>query len=268
MSLIRDYGLKDPGAAEDFVMSAFKRLDYVVALLPGAWAEMERRRTWPRIASVRVSLLEYASAAYALQENATFGRTCDGLLTYSPAKSVIMSPAPAQLLPDIAVAVSRDEAREAREVAARILRGPGPGDGEPADAACALIIAALTDLDYGRAEEISTGLALRCRAKEFRRSESAVLAPWAEAAAALARRDATVPVLHFRAIAEARRSYIDRELARWGKGQPTELSPVDFWDWATTALAGIAQSFGYDLHASEDMSWAAFADSLWTSGHD
>lgn len=266
MSLMRDYGLKDPRAAEEFLVAAFKRLDYVVALLPGAWAEMERRRTWLRIASVRVSLLEYASAAYALREDAAFGRACDALLAYSPAKSVVMSPSPAQVFPDLAVAVSRNKVHEAREVATKVLLLPGHGDEEPADAACALVLAALTDLDYGRAEDAAAGLARRCRSKELRKSESAILAPWAEAAAALARHDATAPAPHFRAIAIARQSYINRELARWNKGQPTELSSVDFWDWATTALAEIARSFGYDLREDEDTSWAAFADSLWTSG--
>ena len=217
------------------------RLDYVVALLPGAWAEIKRRRIWLRMASVRVSLLEYVSAAYARQDSVAFRQACDALVAYSPAGSAVMNP-----------------------VAAKVLSGPASGDAGPAGASCALVLAALTDLDYGRAEGAANELARRCRAKEFRRLESAVLEPWAEAAAALVRRESTAPAPHFRAIATAPRSYMDRELERWDKGQPTELSSVDFWDWATTALSGIARSFGYGSLEDEDTSWVAFADEPWT----
>jgi hypothetical protein len=132
------------------------------------------------------------------------------------------------------------------------------GDDEPAAAFCAYILAALLDLDYHRAEKSSTRLVQQCEAKKFSKFESTLFGHWARAAAMIARCDNSVLNKQFQNIADVRRVHIDRGLARWKSGQPSELDGTDFWDWLTTALASIAQSFGYRFETNE------FADHIWT----
>lgn len=59
---------------------ALKRFDYIVGVVPGAWAEMEQTQAWQRMASVRASLLQYMSAAYALRDTKIFQNACDTFL--------------------------------------------------------------------------------------------------------------------------------------------------------------------------------------------
>jgi hypothetical protein len=263
MPLIRDYGLNDSAAAEKFVSMALEEFDYIVDVLPGAWAEMEQNRASQRMASVRVSLLEYMSAAYAMQDIKIFQKTCDAFLAHGLTRSRAVVPTRAQLATDLALAISRGHMREARDTCARVLSGPKLADEESAAALCAYALAALVDLDYRRAEISATLLIQQCEAKKFSKFESTLHAHWAHAAEMIARRDDSMLDLHFQNIADTRRLHIDRELARWNKGQPTELSATDFWDWSSTALASIAQSFGYRFNTDGGRKFE-FADNNWT----
>ena len=98
----------------------------------------------------------------------------------------------------------------------------------------------------------------QCEAKRFSKFECTLFAHWARTAAMVARRDDSVLNKQFQSIADVRRVHIDRELARWKSGQPSQLDATDFWDWLTTALASIARSFGYSFETNE------FADNNWT----
>jgi hypothetical protein len=235
-----------------------EEFDYIVDVVPGAWAEMEQTGAWQRMAIVRVHLLEYMSAAYALRDAKIFQNACDAFLDYRFAKSRVMVPTRAQIAPDLALAVSRGRMDETRDTCAMVLSRSDLADDEPAAAFCADILAALIDLDYHRAEESSTRLVQQCEAKKFSKFESSLFGHWARTAAMIARRDDSVLNKQFENIADVRRVHIDRGLVRWKSGQPSQLDATDFWDWLTTALASIAQSFGYRFETNE------FADYNWT----
>lgn len=267
MPLIRNYGLKDPNAAAEFIAMTFDELDDVIDLVPGAWKEMECLRTEGRMISVRGYLMEYMAAAYARQDDEVFGRGCDTFVTYNMAKTSVVPPAAAWLSVDLAVAISRGDALASREVAAAILAASAPQNSEPAEieARSAVVLASLVDLDYRRAEAAAALLKERCGSRDMDRLTSMIYEPWADAALGIARREFAPVVPAFQNIAHVQRMYIGRELSRWSRDQHTELSPADFWDWTTTALAGIGRDFGYNL-SSGDTSWIAFADAEWTRG--
>lgn len=258
MPMIRDYRLNDSAAAERFVSMPLEEFGYIVDVVPGAWAEMEQTQAWQSMAFIRFSLLEYMSAAYALRDTKIFQNACDVFLDHRLAKSRFMVPTRAQIAPDLALAVSRARMVEARDTCALVLSRSDLAEDESAAAFCADILAALIDLDYHRAEKSATRLVRQCEAKRFSKFECTLFAHWARTAAMVARRDDSVLNKQFQSIADVRRVHIDRELARWKSGQPSQLDATDFWDWLTTALASIARSFGYSFETNE------FADNKWT----
>jgi hypothetical protein len=267
----RNYGLKDPAAAEDFMSNAAARYDSVFEHVSGAWSALENGGTTLRIQAVRLSLLQCLSASYAARDAATFRQASDVFLTHSLAKSAALKPTPGLLSPDLAIAISRGASETAGNVAAKVLAAfdifDSPPENQPLpQTLCAYTLAALLDLDYRRAEASAKRFAAKCEAAAFTEFDSSVFGPWAHAAARIARRDDAGLDETIRAITTARLNHIDRELDRWRSGQPADVSPIDFWDWNTTALVSLGRSFGMSFGTLDRPSGetAACFDSEWT----
>jgi hypothetical protein len=270
----REYSLKDPAAADDFMSNAGARYDGVFEQVPGAWSALENGGTTLRLQAVRLSLLQCLSASYAAKDATTFRQASDVFLTHSLAKSAALKPAPGLLAPDLAIAISRGANETAGNVAAKVLTtfdifGSALENQPLPQTLCAYTLAALLDLDYRRAEASAKRLAAKCDAAAFTEFDNTVFAHWADAAARIARRDEGGLDEDILAIATARVNHIDHEIDKWHNGQPAEVSPIDFWDWNTTALVSLGRNFGTSFDAlaevtSETTPVPDFFDNEWT----
>jgi len=256
---VRQYGLRDMQALQSFTEMSFTDSNYIVDLVPGAWDDMERLQSFNEFAVARFTLLEYISAAYALGEFAAYQHACGILLKHSLHQSRTITPPRDQFSVDLAVAISRNEINVARDIATVVLPGPELSEEDNEETIAAFILAALLDLDYAGALKASDLLFGLCSAKKFSKHDCAIFSHWARAASALARRDENAFVQPLAQLTELHRQYAEKELGRWQRGLATELSSIHLWDWLTTALVGMAASFGYQIAPRGDISYPFFS---------
>lgn len=259
MLKIQPYPIRDPGSAVQFLEQCLEGGERLPAQATAAEKEMLVTGEASRFLFVRYGLLEYMSAAYGAACHAAF----EGAVACMMAHPLLelpgrFQPTAAQLGFDLAVALSCRRHERASTLATQILRGPVSADA-PEDWR-AQVLAALLDLDYERAANGINRMREATKAANLARHDALVLSLWIKIADCVAARTDLALSVSLDELSRQRGAYLDKMLARWSKGQNTELSPLDFWDCHTTGLMVIAASYGLTQEA-EGM---PFANWRWT----
>ncbi|GEM_PF-3738536 len=256
------YPIKDSQAAADFLRQSLSDNENVSGHLDKALQEMLATRDPGRFLYVRYGVMTCISAAYATRNRAAFGAAVDRLIAHPlPADTQWYRPGAAQLGTDLAVALSCARYEQAHALGRQILQDTSTDDALPEDLQ-ARVLAMLFDADYERAAETLVSMEKSLGAAKLSRYESATLLAWLRVAECVAARS-DIAILHDLAkTSEVRAAYVDKMLARWKKGQSTDLTAIDFWDYQTSALVVIAASFG--LIKTPETVELPFADWRWT----
>lgn len=265
MPMMRQFGLSHEAAIEQFIDLDYGDGSELLDAYAHSWKAHESGRETTGFLVMRTALLNRIGAAYAKKDARTFKATVDAFLANTLANSKVGSPSAAFLSFDLGLAISVGQHKVAKLIAQLTLRDTNASEQPYPTALCGHVLAAFTDLDMELAEKAAAALHSKCVAKAYGKLDCETFSSWAQAASSLARRSPEEAIYaHLKLIANSRRRWIDRELGRWLQGRNTDLSSSEFFDWPVSALAAVADGFGYHLDQKADA--FAFSDWRWTSG--
>jgi hypothetical protein len=256
MLTIQPNPLQEQESAVEFLKQTMEGRERLLLQIAATSKEMRISHDPSRFLLARHSLIEYLSAAYATKNRQVFDAALDSLMSHPlPEGTEWFRPTAAQLGMDLAIALSCQRDDWAHGIGAQIMRSGTGRDAAPEDLQ-AHTLALLAARDYDRAASMVARMREAIAAANLSIRDKDILSAWANVAEDVAARSDLALNGDLQKITQKRNAYVSKSLARWRKGQNTELTAIDFWDTHTTALTVIAHGIGLGTLAPAEMPFA------------
>jgi hypothetical protein len=266
MPLRPDYFLSAPDLAVRRAEDELKSSSSALTRYPLAWQDLDELGDVLTYSTGRLILMQFAGAAYALQDADAFKQAIDVLLAHPFTRTRRYAPKPAELLAEICLALAASKMDIASKAAAAILKQPATDVGDIPLNGASQVLAYLCTADFARARDTALRIQDDCEAKRYPKATSLYFGAWAKTAIGLSSMEPELTRQGLVLLDQHFHAETDREYKRAMQGKSASLNSLRFWDWLGSGLLGVGTNLSLYQNSLAgvpkryaDLDWIRFA---------